>query len=134
MRFIKNIILELLGLFAFCAAFFLFIIFSETPISRWFGYVWIALWYAICLACIIAVSVEYGKDIIKIFYDKWVQGGLLFFGWGILWYNACNLIDKISGLSHETIFFFTFMPSFGVFGYFTVKILDNLKQRKNRQQ
>ena len=75
MRFIKNIIIELLGLFVFCVAFYLFIIFSETPISRWIGYAYIVLWSAIGLTCIIAVLIEYGKDIIKIFYNKWAQGG-----------------------------------------------------------
>ena len=82
------------------------------------------------MICIIAVLVEYGKGILNSFRNQWVKGILIFFGWGIIWYYACELIEKISGFSYETTFFFTFMPSFAVLGYFIGKSAGSSKQHK----
>ncbi|MCF8076331.1 MAG: hypothetical protein K9K40_06645 [Desulfotignum sp.] len=127
MRFIKKIVYELLSLFAFCIAFFIFIELSDAPISRWFAYAWIGVWWIFGFIGIIAVLVAYRKDIIKFFHNDWVIGILIFFIWGGVWYYVCVLIEKLSGFSHETTFFFTLMPSFGVVGYFLGKFIDSSK-------
>ena len=127
MRVIKKIVYELLTLFLFCIAFFIFVKISEFPISRWFAYAWIGFWWILGFVCIIAVLIEYREDIIKFLHNEWMKGILIFFVWGFVWYYVCTLIEKLSGFSHETTFFFTLMPSFAVLGYFFGKFIDSSK-------
>ena len=69
-----------------------------------------------------------GKDILETLSSKWALALVLFFGWGFVWNFVCKYIEKKTGLSRETTFFFTFMPSFSVFGYLVGKLLECLRQ------